>query len=109
MNLGTTLGLRGRFAEAEAQYRHALTLRDDPQIHVCVGAALGAQGRFDEEAPHYRHALTLDPDHADAQHNLALMHLRRGEFEEGWALTKCAGVRANTRRSRCPGIAEWRR
>jgi tetratricopeptide (TPR) repeat protein len=107
VNLGTTLGLRGRFTEAEAQYRHALTLRDDPQIHVCVGAALGAQGRFDEEAPHYRHALTLDPDHADAQHNLALMHLRRGEFEQGWTLYETRWRASKYTRIEMPGIAEW--
>jgi Flp pilus assembly protein TadD len=86
LNLGTTLGLAGRFEQAEAAYRHALSLRDDPQIHVCVGAAIGSQGRFDEEAPHYQHALALAPGHADAQHNLALLHLRRGEFRRGWAL-----------------------
>ncbi|SAL30195.1 tetratricopeptide repeat protein [Caballeronia humi] len=107
VNLGTTLGLRGRFVEAEAQYRHALKLRDDPQIHVCVGASIGAQGRFSEEEPHYRHALTLDVNHADAQHNLALLHLRRGEFEQGWTLYETRWRASKYTPIELPGIAEW--
>jgi tetratricopeptide (TPR) repeat protein len=108
VNLGTTLGRRGRFVEAEAQYRHALTLRDDPQIHVCVGAALGARGRFHDEEAHYRHALTLDADHADAQHNLALLHLRRGEFAEGWALYEKRWQASKYAPIEVPGIVEWK-
>jgi hypothetical protein len=107
VNLGTTLGLRGRFVEAEAQYRHALKLRDDPQIHVCVGASIGAQGRFSEEEPHYRHALTLDVNHADAQHNLALLHLRRGEFEQGWTLYETRWRASKYTPIEVPGVAEW--
>lgn len=106
-NLGTTLGLLGRFAEAEARYRHALTLRDDPQIHTCVGAAIGAQGRFHEEEAHYRRALTLDLNHADAQHNLALLHLRRGEFREGWALYETRWRASKYAPLVIPGVPEW--
>jgi tetratricopeptide (TPR) repeat protein len=108
VNLGTTLGLRGRFVEAEAQYRHALVLRDDPQIHVCVGATFGARGRFHDEESHYRHALTLAPDHADAQHNLALLHLRRGEFTEGWALYETRWRASKYTPIEMPGIREWK-
>jgi tetratricopeptide (TPR) repeat protein len=108
VNLGTTLGVFGRFEEAEAAYRHALTLRDDPQIHVCVGAAIGSQGRFNEEAPYYRHALALSPGHADAQHNLALMHLRRGEFREGWALHEVRWRSSKYTPIVIPGVPQWR-
>jgi tetratricopeptide (TPR) repeat protein len=108
VNLGTTLGLHGKFVEAEAQYRRALTLRDDPQIHVCVGAAIGSQGRFEKEEPYYRHALTLAPDHADAQHNLALLHLRRGEFKEGWALHEVRWRSSKYKAIEIPGVPEWR-
>jgi tetratricopeptide (TPR) repeat protein len=107
VNLGTTLGLAGRFEDAEARYRHALTLRDDPQVHVCVGAAIGSQGRFGEEEPHYRRALELSPDHADAQHNLALMHLRRGEFRQGWALHEVRWRSSKYMPIDIPGIAQW--
>jgi tetratricopeptide (TPR) repeat protein len=107
VNLGTTLGLLGRFAQAEARYRHALTLRDDPQIHTCVGAAIGAQGRFHEEEAHYRRALTLDLNHADAQHNLALLHLRRGEFREGWALYETRWRASKYAPLVIPGVPEW--
>jgi tetratricopeptide (TPR) repeat protein len=107
VNLGTTLALQGRFTQAEAQYRHALTLRDDPQIHVCVGAAIGSQGRFNEEEAHYRHALSLDPNHADAQHNLALMHLRRGEFRQGWALHEVRWRSSKYTPLDIPGVPEW--
>ena len=95
--------------EAEAQYRRALTLRDDPQIHVCVGAAIGSQGgRFEEEEPYYRHALTLAPDHADAQHNLALLQLRRGNFKEGWALHEVRWRSSKYTPINIPGLPEWR-
>ena len=108
VNLGTTLGLFGKFVEAEAEYRQALTLRDDPQIHVCVGAAIGSQGRFEEEEPHYRRALELAPDHADAQHNLALLHLRRGQFKEGWALHEVRWRSSKYKAIEIPGVPEWR-
>jgi tetratricopeptide (TPR) repeat protein len=108
VNLGTTLGLFGKFVEAEAQYRRALSLRDDPQIHVCVGAAIGSQGRFEEEESHYRHALELAPDHADAQHNLALLQLRRGEFKEGWALHEVRWRSSKYKAIAIPGVPEWR-
>lgn len=108
VNLGTTLGLHGRFVEAEAAYRHALTLRDDPQIHVCVGAARGSQGLFEEEEPHYRRALELAPDHADAQHNLALLELRRGNFKEGWALHEVRWRSSKYQPISVPGVPEWR-
>ena len=108
VNLGTTFGLCGKFVEAEARYRRALTLRDDPQIHVCVGAAIGSQGRFGEEEPHYRHALTLAPDHADAQHNLALLQLRRGRFKEGWALHEVRWRSSKYKPMNIPGVPEWR-
>ncbi|WP_158934133.1 tetratricopeptide repeat protein [Burkholderia sp. S171] len=107
VNLGTTLGLFGKFVEAEAQYRRALTLRDDPQIHVCVGAAIGSQGRFEEEEPHYRRALELAPDHADAQHNLALLELRRGNFREGWALHEVRWRSSKYTPMNIPGVPEW--
>ncbi|OTP75936.1 tetratricopeptide repeat protein [Caballeronia sordidicola] len=108
VNLGTTLGLHGRFAEAEAAYRHALTLRDDPQIHVCVGAAVGSQGLFEDEEPYYRRALDMNPDHADAQHNLALLQLRRGNFKEGWALHEVRWRSSKYQPMNVPGVPEWR-
>jgi tetratricopeptide (TPR) repeat protein len=108
VNLGTTLGLHGRFVEAEAAYRHALTLRDDPQIHVCVGASIGSQGFFDEEEPHYRRALELDPNHADAQHNLALLQLRRGNFKDGWALHEVRWRSSKYTPITIAGVPEWR-
>jgi tetratricopeptide (TPR) repeat protein len=108
VNLGTTLGLHGRFVEAEAAYRRALQLRDDPQIHVCVGAAIGSQGRFREEESYYLHALTLEPDHADAQHNLALLNLRRGDFKEGWALHEVRWRSSKYQPLNIPVIPEWR-
>ena len=108
VNLGTTLGLFGKFVEAETQYRRALTLRDDPQIHVCVGAAISSQGRFEGEEPHYRRALELAPDHADAQHNLALLELRRGNFKEGWALHEVRWRSSKYKAIQIPGVPEWR-
>lgn len=108
VNLGTTLGFFGKFVEAEAQYRRALTLRDDPQIHVCVGAAIGSQGHFKEAEPHYRCALELEPDHADAQHNLALLHLRRGQFKEGWALHEVRWRSSKYKAIEIPSVPEWR-
>lgn len=108
VNLGTSLGYAGRYPEADVAYRKALTLRDDPQIHACVGAVVGSQGRFTEEESHYRHALTLQPDHADAQHNLALLQLRRGNFREGWALHEVRWRSSKYTPLVIPGIPEWK-
>jgi tetratricopeptide (TPR) repeat protein len=108
VNLGTTFGLAGRFADAEARYRHALTLRDDPQIHACVGAAVGSQGRFHEEERHYRRALEIDANHADAQHNLALLNLRIGNLRTGWALYESRWRSSKYTPITVDGIPEWR-
>jgi tetratricopeptide (TPR) repeat protein len=108
VNLGTSLGFSGHFEEAEQAYRTALTLRDDPKIHVCVGAAIGSQGKFLEEEAYYLHALDMQPDLADAKHNLALLSLRRGEFEKGWALHEIRWSSSKYVKPVVPGVAEWK-
>jgi hypothetical protein len=61
-NLGTELTLRGRLAEAEAEYLQALAIRPDyGTAHYNLANLLMRRGRFDQAVDHYRRALASDP------------------------------------------------
>jgi Tfp pilus assembly protein PilF len=87
LNLGALLAQQKRHAEAEASYAAALAL--EPECSA-VWSNLGALNlnlqREDTAEACLRQAIALDPDNAKARFNLAYLQLRRGHFEEGWAL-----------------------
>jgi Tfp pilus assembly protein PilF len=87
LNLGALLAQQKRHAEAEACYGAALAL--DPQCSA-VWSNLGALNlnlkREDMAEACLRQAIALDASNAKARFNLAYLQLRRGHFEEGWAL-----------------------
>jgi Tfp pilus assembly protein PilF len=67
----------GRLAEAEANYRHALTLAPahspgyEATIHNSVGMVLEREGQAAEARQHFAEAVRLSPGFAEAQINLA--------------------------------------
>jgi tetratricopeptide (TPR) repeat protein len=85
-NIGDALQSLGRHVEALPWFDRALALRPD-FIAASVNKAysLVELTRFDEAFAAYRHVNTIDPGHAQAEYNLSLIHLLKGNFEAGWA------------------------
>jgi hypothetical protein len=55
-----------------------------PEAHNNLANALIGQGSLDEATAHCEQALRHQPDFADAQNDLSLLLLLRGDFERGW-------------------------
>ena len=86
-NLGNALVERGHLDEAIAAYRQALACRaEDAMVLSKLAYALGQQGRRDEAQEAVKKAISVDPASVDAQWNMALALLLRGDFENGWPL-----------------------
>ena len=90
-NRGLILHQLARFEEAEADWRHALTLDPtllDSRIALIgsAGIALYIMGRFDEAEAKWKQVRELRPADADANTNLGISYLLRGNFPEGFAL-----------------------
>ncbi|MEP7068328.1 MAG: tetratricopeptide repeat protein [Usitatibacter sp.] len=76
----------GRFAEAEALYRHALQIAPDhPDALHLLGGIAEAEGRFDEALDRYRRALTQDPGNAMGHDGLGRVLLAQGKSQEASA------------------------
>jgi tetratricopeptide (TPR) repeat protein len=84
-NLGAALRAQGKPAAAEAAYRQALSLRPSADIFGNLGATLRELGKAEEAELAYRQALELAPDFVAAEHNLSLVQLLQGNYEEGFA------------------------
>ncbi len=79
-NLGRTLALLGRVAEAEASYRHALDLEPDyAEAAKNLGELCAERGRYQAAADYFLVAAQSRPDDADAHNRLGRMleHLNR--------------------------------
>ncbi len=74
----TALYRSGRYAEA------ARLFRQDPSATGAynLGNALARSGRLDDAIRAYDRALRLQPEHADAQHNRALLLAQRAQAED---------------------------
>ncbi|WP_157685727.1 tetratricopeptide repeat protein [Robbsia andropogonis] len=84
-NKGRLLGMRGRYDDEIAAYRHALRLAPNAvPVHVNLGVALRDLHRFDDAMQAFKRAAQLDPSSAAARTNRAQTNLMRGEFEHGW-------------------------
>ncbi len=82
---GDTAFLQQRYAEAEAHYKKALTLRPNtPEILHDLGVAVVSQGRVDECLQWFQKAIDLSPDRGDFHHHMALMLLLAGQEKAGW-------------------------
>ncbi len=82
VNVGVSWAMQGRFDEAEASYRRALTVEPDLfEAHLDLGNLELVLGRAAEALPHLVSATALAPGDAEAarQHGLALQQLGRGQ------------------------------
>ncbi|WP_157516720.1 tetratricopeptide repeat protein [Mycobacterium sp. MS1601] len=62
----------------------------DPEVHFLCGRILNKLGRLEESTVAYQEALRLDPEHASAEHNIAVNRLNRGHWSR--ALTGFLGA-----------------
>lgn len=77
----------GRFAEAEALYREALTLSPgNADVLVALGQVAGFQQKFSEAEAFFLAALESAPDYLDARLGLARQALQRGNPAEARTL-----------------------
>ncbi|HEY4115096.1 MAG TPA: tetratricopeptide repeat protein [Rhizomicrobium sp.] len=85
-NFGLACDGTGRYEEAVANYRRALSLApDDPNTLNNMGRTLDRLGQFDEAEALLRRALELTGGKNDNAHlNLAFSLLTRGRWAEGW-------------------------
>jgi tetratricopeptide (TPR) repeat protein len=82
-NLGNALRAAGRFADACASYRRAITLRPDfAAAHSNLGLALCEQGHFVAAVASCQRAIGLDPRGAEVHTNLGNVLRRIGRLEE---------------------------
>ncbi len=80
--LGVALKELGRFDEAEASYRKAITLKPDyVEAHFNLGNMLKKMNRLPEAEESYSHAIDLQPDFVPALMNRWELLFNRGEFE----------------------------
>jgi tetratricopeptide (TPR) repeat protein len=70
--------IAGRFRQAEADARALLTFHPAlAEGHNLLGVALANQQRFDAARQEFMEALRIDPDHRDAQRNMARIDAMR--------------------------------
>ncbi len=73
----------GRYDDAMAEYRHALSINpDDPLGHNGMASALSHLGRNEEAAAEFREAIRLDPTYSDAYYNLGETLAQLGQMKE---------------------------
>jgi len=71
--LGHALLKQQRFADAESQFRAALSLMPElPQLYEDLGSVLALQDRFADAIPMFEHAISLEP-------GLPLVHKKLGQ------------------------------
>jgi hypothetical protein len=84
-NLGVLLVRQKRFQEATAVYQRALGFHPgSASLWTNLGVLMADLKREPEAEACFRKALNLDPDFRGAHYNLGYLHLRRGQFLEGW-------------------------
>jgi tetratricopeptide (TPR) repeat protein len=91
-NIGHAMQLEGRFVEALEPLQHSLKLKPNfPEAWNNMGGCFLGQGvthcddaDLDEAERCYKRAIELKPQYAEAHANLAVLHLLRGRFEDGW-------------------------
>ena len=109
INYTETLRRLGRADEALVAVTRAVDcVPEHPEAHNARGAVLASMGRYEEALTSYQHAAELDPTLAEPLWNMAIAHLSRGEFREGW---RCYEARWRVKRlgltQHCPAQPPW--
>jgi len=77
---GAILNRAGRFMEAEAACRHALSLRNSNEAGNNLAIALQSQGRLDEAMEACEQVLKNTPDFMDSLITMGNLQIRSGQF-----------------------------
>ena len=89
IELGVTLGKQSRHAEAEAEFRQALTMRlspiDSHDLFPSFAGSLLAQNKTVEAIPQLEQAIALDATRNDLRHYLALSYVQVGRPDDAIA------------------------
>jgi tetratricopeptide (TPR) repeat protein len=84
-HLGMILLDQGKRKEAIAACLKARSLGlSSPELLNTLGAIHHQLAHFDEALDFFSQSLAINPDYPVAQWNLALLHLLKGQFREGW-------------------------
>lgn len=85
-NLSYVISAQGRPEEALAAFDQAEQNLDGDSVELWFNRGLNQQQlqMFDDAIASYRRAQEVDADYASAHWNEGLVHLLRGNFEEGW-------------------------
>lgn len=81
-NLGLTLSMYGKNAEAIEQFEAAVKIKDDSAIDVNLANAYEQVKRYDDAIKTYRHAIELNPNNPSAHCNLGYSLMQEGKVEE---------------------------
>lgn len=82
-NLGVMHFLEGRLAEAESEYRKAISLNgSEPMAHNNLGLVYAMRGRFREAEAEFRKELAINPGYDDAYYNYGLLRSAEKRVEE---------------------------
>jgi Tfp pilus assembly protein PilF len=85
-NLGNTLAQLGRYDEAEAEMKKAISLRPDKaEYYFNLGNILGRAERYQEAAHYFEAAIRLNPDNTRIYKVLGWTYARLGEVEKAKA------------------------
>jgi hypothetical protein len=86
-NLGATLWIMGRFADARAKLERALQIEpNNARAITKLGAFLNDEGRIDEALEYYNRALSHAPKRQSALWGKSTALLALGQYREGWKL-----------------------
>jgi tetratricopeptide (TPR) repeat protein len=113
-NLGVALQAEGRLADAEREFRRALTIDpDNADAHNNLATVHQARGELRAAAAEYTEALRLRPGMLHAEANLCTLLVRAGDFESAapWcdrAASRGADVAWALERLSCEGACVTR-
>jgi tetratricopeptide (TPR) repeat protein len=92
LHLGNCLARRGRFPEAEQEFRRAVELQPNlADAHYSLGRALGEHGKNPEAIRSFRAAIDIRPDYAAAYESLATALEAQNKTEDAVAAYRTAG------------------
>jgi Flp pilus assembly protein TadD len=77
---------KGNYDKAEANFRHAISLKPDyAEAHNILGVALAKNGQGNEAVAHFQKALEIKPDYVEALNNLGMALAGCGQVDEAIA------------------------
>ena len=84
-NMGVALNDKGDPEAAIESYKQALKIKPDyAEAYSNIGNVLKDQGDLEAAIDSYKQAININPDYAEAYYNLSLLHLLRGNLDEGF-------------------------